>query len=664
MAGKDVREQIDKLRALIRRHDRRYYVENSPETTDQAYDGLYRELVELERAHPELVAPDSPTQRVGDEITGDFNTVRHRVPMLSMDNTYSPDELREFDKRIKRMLDDEEISYVVELKIDGTAVSLTYERGRFVRGCTRGDGERGEEISANLRTIRQIPLVIDETRAVEVRGEVYMPKSEFARLNREAEEKGDRPFANPRNAAAGSLKHKDPSIVAARRLRLFTYDLGFAEVEIGSHVEGLRFIGSQGFPVNPDWKACAEIAEVLDYCAEWEEKRLGLDYGTDGMVVKVDSFVQRARLGRTAKAPRWIIAYKFRPEQAETRVLDIRVQVGKTGVLTPVAGLEPVFLSGTTVKSASLHNQDEIERKGVMIGDRVMIEKAGEIIPQVVSVLKEKRAGAEKPFQMPEECPVCSTPVVKREGEVAIRCPNPRCPAKTRAKILYFAHRNCMDIDHLGEAVVDQLLERGLVRDVADLYRLKREDVEALERQGEKSADNLIRAIEASKDRDLSRLLAALNIEHVGTRVAEILAAQLRDLDGVISASAEKLTETEGVGPVVAESIHGFFGERGNRDLVKRLKKAGLNTRSRARAPETNPQVTGKTFVVTGTLRKYKRSEIERLIKSLGGKATKSVSRKTDYLLVGADPGSKLAKAKKLGVKTVSEEEFTALLKG
>ncbi len=661
---RDSRKRIEQLRALIRRHDRRYYVENAPEITDGEYDGLYRELVELEKAHPGLVTPDSPTRRVGNELTGDFPTVRHRVPMLSMDNTYSPDELREFDGRIRRMLGGEDISYVVELKIDGTAVSLTYEGGRLVRGSTRGDGQRGEDITANLRTIRQIPLVIDEERTVEVRGEVYMPRSEFARLNREAEEKGERVFANPRNAAAGTLKHKAPALVAERRLGLFAYDFGFVELPVGSHAEGLRLIESLGLPVNPEWKSCTGIDGVLDYCAGWEEKRGELDYGTDGMVVKVDSFEQRRRLGRTAKAPRWIIAYKFRPEQAETEVLGIRVQVGKTGVLTPVAGLDPVSLSGTTVKSASLHNQDEIERKDIRIGDRVIIEKAGEIIPQVVKVLKEKRAGKEKRFKMPARCPVCSTPVEKREGEVAVRCPNPRCPAKTRAKILYFAHRSCMDIDHLGEAVVDQLIEKGLARDVADLYGLTREDIEALERQGEKSADNLIRAIETSRGRDLSRLTAALNIEHVGTRAAEILAGHFASLDELMSASEEDLTAVEGVGPIVAESIREFFSDRHNRDLVKRLKNSGVNTRSRARPAAANPNVAGKTFVVTGTLKEYKRSEIQSLIRSLGGKATGSVSKKTDYLVAGAEAGSKLAKAKKLGVRTITEEEFDSLLGG
>ncbi|MHC4252506.1 MAG: NAD-dependent DNA ligase LigA [Planctomycetota bacterium] len=467
------------LRALIRRHDRLYYVEHSPEIGDAEYDALVSELVTLEREHPELVTPDSPTQRVGNELTGDFPTIEHAVPMLSMDNTYSADELREFDARVRRIVGygegdgegDEGIEYLVDLKIDGVAVNLRFEGGRFVRGLTRGDGVRGEDVTANLRTLRSIPLVLDRPEGVgapeppevlEARGEVYLPREEFARLNAEAEEAGGRVFANPRNAAAGTLKRKNPREVAARRLDFLAYSVGEA-VGFGRQTQlaVVERLEALGLPTLEHRKVCRGIEEVIEFCESWAEKRHDLRYDTDGMVVKVNSLAMQRELGRTAKSPRWMIAYKFPPEQARTRVVDIHVQVGKTGVLTPVAKLEPVQVSGTTVQSASLHNQDEVERKGVRIGDRVLIEKAGEIIPQVVKVLAEERTGTERPFHMPLRCPVCSSAVERREGEVAVRCPNSACPGRNRASILYFASRGCMDIEGLGEAVVDQLLEAG-----------------------------------------------------------------------------------------------------------------------------------------------------------------------------------------------------------
>ncbi len=670
-AVKGVRSRIEELRRLIRRHDRLYYVVHSPEISDQEYDALYRELVAIESAHPELVTPDSPTQRVASEPTGGFPAVEHAVPMLSMNNTYSPDDLREFDARVKRMLEAERIEYLVDLKIDGVAVSLRYEEGRFVLGLTRGDGVRGEDITRNLRAVRSMPLVLKPSvgaapeipGVIEARGEVYLPRREFARWNAEAEEKGERVFANPRNACAGTLKHKDPKVVDRRRLGFLAYAVGeTAGFEPDTQLALVEGLSALGLPTLEHRKLCRDINEVIEFCESWKDGRSRLDYDTDGMVVKVNSLELQRRLGRTAKAPRWVIAYKFPAEQAETTVVDIRVQVGKTGVLTPVASLAPVKVSGTTVKSASLHNQDEIERKDVRVGDRVVIEKAGEIIPQVVKVLEEKRERDLPEFAMPAECPVCSSPVEKREGEVAVRCPNPGCPGRNRASILYFASRGCMDIEGIGEAVVDQLLEAGLVKDAGDLYKLQAEPISELERQGKKSAENLVRAVAGSKKRDLSRLIAAVNIPLVGTRSAELLAEHFRTLDKLMKASAEEMEEVEGVGPVVGKSVVEFFKDKANRGLLKRLKAAGVNTKALSAPPKKGGELAGKTVVVTGTLEGYTRAEAQALVKQHGGKATSSVSKKTDYVLAGANPGSKLAKAEKLGVQVVDLAEFMRMI--
>jgi len=657
------------LRASIRRHDRLYYVEHSPEIGDAEYDALVAELVRIEREHPELATPDSPTQRVGNELTGDFPTVEHAVPMLSMDNTYSADELREFDARVRRIVGDGRIEYLVDLKIDGVAVNLRFERGRFVLGLTRGDGVRGEDVTANLRTLRSIPLVMDRPEGVpvpevlEARGEVYLPREEFARLNAEAEEAGGRAFANPRNAAAGTLKRKNPREVAARRLAFLAYSVGEAVgFDGGTQLAVVERLEALGLPTLEHRKVCRGIDEAIGFCESWEARRHGLGYDTDGMVVKVNSLAMQRELGRTAKSPRWMIAYKFPPEQVRTRVVDIRIQVGKTGVLTPVAKLDPVRVSGTTVQSASLHNQDEVERKGVRIGDLVLIEKAGEIIPQVAKVLVEERTGEERPFRMPGVCPVCSTPVERREGEVAVRCPNPRCPGRNRASILYFASRGCMDIEGLGEAVVDQLLEAKLINDASDIYKLKAEDIAALDRQGEKSAENLVDALAGSKSRDLSRLVAAVHIPLVGVRVAELLSEHFRDLDTLMAGSAEDIQEIEGLGPVIAESVVAFFADEGNRKLLARLAAAGLNTRSLAAPRSEGGALEGKTVVVTGTLEGLTREEAKALVKEHGGKATGSVSKKTDLVLAGANPGSKLAKAEKFGVRVIDLAEFKRMI--
>jgi len=667
----DASGRIEELRDLVRRHERLYYIKHAPEISDTEFDALYAKLVAIEDAHPELVAPDSPTQRVGPALSGDFQTAPHAAPMLSMDNTYSADELRAFDERVRRRLEGEAPAYVAELKIDGAGVSLRYERGLFVRGLTRGDGRVGEVVTANLRTIRALPLRLTLGEggrvpdALEVRGEVFLPRSRFARINEERQEAGEAPFANPRNAAAGTLKQLDPAVVAARGLSLFVYEV--AEASAGfpaaSHAEKIAALEALGLPVNPARKRCADVGEVLDFAEAWREKRRALDYDTDGLVVKVDAAAQRETLGRTAKSPRWLIAYKYAPEQAETVLLRIEVQVGKTGVLSPVGKLEPVGLSGTTVKSVLLHNQDEIEKKDIRIGDTVVIHKAGEIIPQVVRVVKEKRPKGAKKYRMPAKCPACGAPAEQREGEIALRCTSTICPAQAHSRIVYFASRGAMDIEGLGEAVVASLLKEGLIRGSGDLFSLRVEDVEKLERMGEKSGANLIAGIEASKSRGLARVLTGLGIPHVGARLAEILAGHFGSLDALMEASEEMLTEIEAVGPVIAASVVAFFKDPANLAVAGKLRRAGVKlTSDRPAAPaEENPAFAGKTFVVTGTLSNRSREEAQALVRELGGRATSNVSKRTDYLLAGESPGSKLGKAKKLGVRVLTEAEFEAL---
>jgi DNA ligase (NAD+) len=630
-------------------------------------------LKRLEAEHPELITPDSPTQRVGGEPLKEFPTVTHSIPMLSIDNTYSPEEVREFDRRIKRMLIAEgavkpgqPVDYVVELKVDGLAVSLRYEGGALRWGATRGDGTTGEDVTANLKTIRAIPLVLRPTakgvrvpRLIEVRGEVYLSSREFQRINREHERTAERIFANPRNAAAGSLKLLDPRITARRRLMIFTYEIGeYDGPPRAAHMDTLKLLRDLGFPVNPNIKYCRDVEEAISYCNDWEPKRHELEYQVDGMVLKVNNLRWRDILGATAKAPRWIMAYKYHAEEAQTKVQKITVQVGKMGTLTPVANLEPVQLAGTTVARATLHNFDYLAEKDVREGDTVVIQKAGEIIPQVIRVVKERRTGKEKPFPVPKSCPECSSPVRKDEAGVYIRCLNSGCPAQVKERIRYFGSRDGMDIEGLGPVIVEQLVDKELAKDVADLYALKVEQVAELERMAEKSAQNLVNAIQGSKSRDLDRLLCALAIMHVGSRVAEILAEHLGSMDNLAAASEEELTEVPDVGPIVARSIANFFRDPGNKRVIQKLKAAGVNTKRLARAAIQKTPITGKSFVVTGALTKYSRKEIEDYIKGLGGLVGSSVSKKTDFLIVGESPGSKLDKARELGVKTLSEEEF------
>ena len=671
--AKDAEKQIliSKLRRELEHHNYLYFVKNAPQITDQHYDRLMKELIELERVHPELTTPNSPSQRVGGEPLSTFSSASHAVPMLSIDNTYSADELRQFHERLRKSLDSESIRYVVEPKIDGVAVSLRYEHGQFVRGATRGDGTRGDDVTSNLRTIRAIPLQLrldskTHPEILEARGEVFLDRREFERLNKERSQADEPPFANPRNAAAGSLKLLDSKQTAKRRLRFFAYSLGEVTMDNppDSQQQALDLLGEFGFAVNEHIVAADDIEQVIRLCDKWQTKREKLNYDIDGLVIKVDSFASQQTLGATSKAPRWCISYKFPAEQAATKLLKIEVQVGKTGTLTPVAHLEPVRLAGTTVSRASLHNFDEVQRKDVRIGDTVIVEKSGEIIPQVVEVVLNKRPSGIMPFHPPKTCPSCKSDQVEQdEGGVYIRCVNPACPQQLRERLRYFAGRNQMDIEGLGPAVIDQLVDQKLVREFADLYKLKAQQLTELERMAEKSADNLIIAIQASKSRSLARVLAALGIRHVGTHVAEVLAEAFGSVDELAVASLEELEETHEVGPIVAKSIHAFFHSVSGALMIDHLCEVGLEMKHISIAPAKGAgPLAGMTVVVTGTLESLSRQEIQTYIKSKGGKPSSSVSKKTDLMVVGENPGSKADKAAQLGVRTVSESEFLKLI--
>lgn len=660
------RERAEKLREEIEHHNYLYYVDAAPEISDRAFDKLMEELEELEKKFPDLKTPDSPTQRVGGQPSQGFATVEHAVPMLSIDNTYNADELREFDKRVRKGLDGDQPEYVVELKLDGVAVSLRYEDGYLVRGATRGDGRTGDDITTNLRTIHSLPLKLKDSPpdTLEVRGEVFMHNSELERINKEREEEGEEPFANPRNTTAGTLKQLDPKLVRKRRLDIYTYELAPVEgVERTKHIDTLKRLGTWGLPVNKVHMLCKNIDEVLDICEEWNTKRQKLDYETDGLVIKVNDPEQRDALGSTSKAPRWMIAYKFPAEVKPTKLKDIKVQVGKSGTLTPVAELEPVTLAGTTVKRASLYNYEDLERKDLRVGDTVEVQKAGEIIPQVLRYVPEKRPKGTKKVHPPKKCPVCGGEVHKDPDGAYIRCLNLSCPAQVKERLQYYASRGAMDIDGLGPALVEQLVDTGLVKTPADLYELKAEDLEELERMGKKSAQNILDAVEASKNRPFHRLLTGLGIRHVGGHVAEVLADEFGSIDDIMKASPEDLESVHEIGSVVAQSVYDFFDTADNKKLIERLKKHGVTTESKRKRKGPKP-LQGKTIVVTGGLENYTRDSIKDRIKELGGRATSSVSKKTDFVLVGEDPGSKLDKAKELGVKTIDEKEFEKLAKG
>lgn len=662
---KEIQERVEKLREEIRRYDYYYYVLNQPLISDAEYDKLFRELLELERQYPELVTPDSPTQRVGAPPAEEFAPVEHAIPMLSLANCFNDEELEEWDDRVRRMLGGEPVEYVCEPKLDGLSVELVYVDGVFTVGSTRGDGRVGEDVTRNLRTIKQVPLRLfplngKVPKLLEARGEVYMEKEAFRRLNEERERAGEPLFANPRNAAAGSLRQLDPNVTASRPLKIFFYAMGRAEgMEIRSQVELLTTFPKLGLPVNPLWKLCKTLDEVKAFYRELLAMRHELPYEADGMVVKVNDFAQREILGEVSRAPRWAIAYKFPAEEATTRVLDIIVQVGRTGALTPVAILEPVEVSGATVSRATLHNEDEIRRKDIRIGDWVVVRRAGEVIPEVVKSIPERRTGTEREFKMPERCPACGGPVVRPPGEVAYRCENLSCPARIKESIRHFASRRAMDIEGLGEKLVDKLVETGLVRKLSDIYRLKKGDLVNLERMGEKSAQNLLEQIERSKNAGLARLIFALGIRYVGEHLAEVLAEHFPSLEALSHATYEELIQIPEVGPRIAQSIVDFFRNEENRKLIQELKALGVKTE--AEKPKEGP-LSGKTFVFTGALSAFTREEARRIVESLGGRVASSVSRKVDYVVVGTDPGEKLRKAQELGIAILTEEEFRKLV--
>src|SRR5262245_268496 len=662
-----VQHRIDELRKQINHHNRRYYVDAAPEISDREFDRLLKELQNLESEHPELITPDSPTQRVGGEPIEGFRPVRHREPMLSIDNTYNASELREFDKRVRKLLGGETVTYVVELKIDGVAISLTYEVGKFTVGATRGDGEQGDDVTHNLKTVRGLPHSLPERLPLfEARGEVYMHREDLAKLNRDRIAKNLEPFANPRNSTAGSLKLLNPKLCAERRLRLFTYGVGAVEgIDIKSHEDSVKTLRKFGFPVNPHIHSFDAIDAVIEYCESWAKRRNDLPYDTDGLVIKVNDFAQRRRLGVTSKSPRWVVAYKFPAEQGLTKLTSIELQIGKQGTLTPVAHLEPVKLAGTTVKRASLHNAEFIKSKDIRVGDMVVVEKAGEIIPYVVRSEVGARTGQEKIFHFPKTCPFCGSPVELDKNETFYRCTGGgKCIAQLKEVLRAFARRSAMDIEGLGEKIIDQLVDGGLVKSIPDVYRLTLDQLVALERMGEKSAQNLLDGIAASKERGLARVLAGLAIPHVGDSVADLLANEFGDIDSLANASVERLDEIEGIGESMAQAIHEFFHDDKGRKLVAELKqlRLKLSQPKRPRPAGVSGDLTGKTIVVTGTLKKYQREEIEALIRQLGGKAAGSVSKNTSLVVAGEKAGSKLDKAQALGVKVISEEEFVKMI--
>jgi DNA ligase (NAD+) len=664
-----VATRLAALREAIHQHQYRYYVENRPSVSDAEYDALFRELQALEAAHPELITPDSPTQRVGGEPAEGLMPVAHLVPMLSLDNATSAEALREFEARMQRLLPRQRFTYVTEPKIDGLGVALLYERGLLVRGATRGNGRVGEDITQNLRAIKSVPLRLRGPLAaltrLEVRGEVYMPKQAFTRLNRQLEEEGLEPFANPRNAAAGSLRLLDPRLSAQRPLDIFLYTLSYAEPAHAyqGHWEAMQALRQAGLKINPRSQQCATIDEVLAYCQTLEAQRHALEYDADGVVVKVDSFTLQARLGATTHHPRWAMAFKFAAQQAVSRVRAINISVGRTGALTPTADLDPVHITGVTVSRASLHNEDEIRRKDIRVGDTVLVERAGDVIPQVVRVLLEHRPPESQPFVMPAHCPVCHTGVYRPAGEVVARCPNAVCPAQIKERLLHYGSRRAMDIDGLGTAVVEQLVDHGLVHDFADLYALEVTTLAKLDRLAEKSASNLVTAINRSRDRGLARLLFGLGIRHVGERVAAILAARYRTMAALAQASAEELSQVADIGPVIAESVYQFFAHEENRHTLERLQAASVRLDEPTPTGVLTRQVlAGKVFVLTGTLPHLTRDEARALISAAGGRVTSSVSRKTDYVVAGADAGSKYEEAQRLGIPIIDEEELYNLL--
>lgn len=660
MDRKELEQKVAEYNRLLHEYGHAYYVLDQPTVPDHVYDKMLHELLAIEQEYPDLIYPDSPTQRVGGEILKGFNKVEHRYPMLSLGNAFSEADLKSFDERVRQSIGDN-FSYVCELKIDGLAISLMYDNGLFVRGATRGNGFVGEDITENLKTVHSIPLRLKEPVTIEVRGECYMPKKSFTNLNKVRAEQGEELFANPRNAAAGSLRQLDPKIAAKRNLSTFIYAIGGSGEDYGlaSHSDALDYLDQLGFTTNHERKKCQTIEEVFAYIQEWTEKRPNLIYEIDGIVVKVDRYDQQQELGNTVKAPRWSIAYKFPAEEVMTKVLDIDLTVGRTGVVTPTAILEPVQVAGTTVQRATLHNENIIREKDIRIGDAVIIRKAGDIIPEVKQVLFDQRPEGLEPFTMPTHCPACGSELVRIDDEVALRCVNPSCFAQVAEGLSHFVSRNAMNIEGIGERVVSQLLREGLVKDVSDLYTLNKEELIALERMGEKSAQNLLDAIEASKKNSLERLLFGLGIRHVGAKAARLLAEEFESIDALMDATVEQLTAVFEIGDKMADSIVTYFEKEEVRELIERLRQLGVNvyyTGKKINTEEIDSVFNGKTIVLTGKLSQLNRSEAQKKIEELGGKVTGSVSKKTDLVIAGEDAGSKLTKAEQLGIEVWNEE--------
>jgi len=667
-SAEDARKRIEELRALINYHNYRYYVLDSPEISDAEYDQLMLELKHLEAHHPQLITPDSPTQRVGAAPLEAFGVVEHRLPLLSLGNVFSGDELFAWHRRVSNLAGEEGLDFVCEIKLDGLAVALTYENGSLVIGATRGDGYRGEDVTLNLRTIRSIPLSVPRNAPprFEVRGEVYLSRAGFKRLNEQRAREGLSLFANPRNAAAGSLRQLDPRVTAQRPLDIYIYALGYAEGAAvpDTHWERLEYLRSIGFKVNPHNRLCRTIGEVQDYYREWAERRESLPYDADGVVVKVNSIEMQSRLGTVGHEPRWAIAYKFPATQGTTVLKQILVNVGRTGSLNPYAVLEPVSVGGVTIKQAALHNEEDIRRKDIRIGDTVIVQRAGEVIPEIVGPVVSKRTGNEQVFSMPSHCPVCGAEVIKPADEAMHRCPNSACPAQAFEKLKHFVSRGAMDIDGIGEKLCAALMETGLVNDIADLYYLGREQLAGLERMGDKSASNVIQSIERSKSRPVSRLIFALGIPHVGSETADLLASRFHSLDRLAQATEEELLSIPSIGPKIAQSIVAFFRQEGNQRIIRKLRQAGVRLAEEVPAEPTELPLAGLEFVLTGRLESFTRQEAEERIKALGGSVGSSVTRKTSYVVVGKEPGSKLDKAASLGIRQLTEQQFLEMLKG
>ena len=664
---KHVVDRIDELRKLINDADYKYYVLAEPDISDFEYDKLMKELGELEKQYPLLLTKDSPTQRVSGEPTKRFNVVEHKIPMLSLSNSYNFDELIEFDTRVKNIVGKDSIEYVCELKIDGLAVSLIYENGYFAKGATRGDGTKGDDVTSNLKTIKSIPLKVfhKSLKNFEVRGEIFIKKDDFLKINEEQELKGEKLFANPRNTAAGTLKLKDSRTVARRPLNLFSYYFSSDDFAPEEHFKNLEILKQLRFPVNSYAKKVKSIVEVKKYCEKIDELRDNLPYEIDGVVVKVNNIHEQDILGSVAKSPRWAIAYKFKAKEKVTRIVSITLQVGRTGTITPVAELEPVFLAGSTISRATLHNFDELERKDIREKDYVKIEKGGDVIPKVTEVIPEKREKGSRKFPVPEKCPVCSTKLVKSEEEVYIYCPNYFCPAQVQGRIEHFVHRDAMDVEGLGGSIIAVFLENGLIKDFSDIYELKnkRKEIISLERFGEKSVDNILLAIEKSKEKPFEKVLFALGIKQVGERTAKLLAKHFRSIENLSEASVDEIDDIYEIGPSIAQSVVDFFKDDKNIKLLNKLKKAGLKFESENTGTlKTKEEFLGKVFVLTGTLQKFTRSQASEIIENFGGRTSGSVSKKTDYVLAGAEAGSKLDKAKKLGVKILTEEDFEKMI--